>query len=62
MTFLGLKFWLKVIFRVYERRRDFFGWRKKQRDFLGLRKKDYGIFWGMLKNVVIFTGRQILKL
>ena len=35
---------------------------KKNRGFLGLRKKDWGIFWGMLKKVVKFLGRQILKL
>ena len=31
LIFLGLKFWSKVIFRVYKRRRDFFGSRKKNR-------------------------------
>ena len=36
--------------------------KKKQRDFLGLRKMDQGILGGMLKKVVIFLGRQILKL
>ena len=36
MILLSLKFWPKVIFWVYERRRDFFWSRKKQRDFLGL--------------------------
>ena len=35
MIFLGLKFWPKVIFWVYETRRDFFGSRKKKRHFLG---------------------------
>ena len=39
VNFLGLKFWPKVIFWVYERRRDFLG-REKKRDFLGLRNKD----------------------
>ena len=63
MIFLGLKFWPKVIFWVYEIRQDFLGRKKKnQRDFFGLRKKDQGIFLGMLKKVVIFLGRQILKL
>ena len=33
--FLGLTFWPKGIFLVYERRRDFFGSRKQHRDFLG---------------------------
>ena len=39
----------------------FLGRKKKQRDFFGLRKKDQGIFLSMLKKVVIFLGRQILK-
>ena len=39
VNFLGLKFWPKVIFWVYERRQDFLG-REKKRDFLGLRNKD----------------------
>ena len=38
------------------------GREEKQRDFFGLRKEDWGIFLGMLKQVVIFLGRQILKL
>ena len=59
MIFLGLKFWPKVIFGSMK---DFFGSQKKQRDFFRLRKKDQGIFLGMLKKVVIFWGRQILKL
>ena len=45
-----------------ERRRDFFGVaKKKQRDFFRLRKRTK-VFLGMLKKVVIFSGRQILKL
>ena len=41
----------------------FLGHEKKQRDFLGLQKKELeGIFWGYAKKVVIFMGRQILKL
>ena len=51
MIFLGVKFWPKVIFWVYERRK-----KKKPRDFLGLQKKDKGIFLGMLIKVVIFWG------
>ena len=56
MIFLGLKFWPKVIFWGHE-------------------KKNRGIFWGVVKQglrdlggggipkkVVIFLGRQILKL
>ena len=60
---LSLKFWPKVMFWVYERRRDFLGSRKKQRDFWGLRKKGLRDFLGYAKkNVLIFIGRQILKL
>ena len=60
MNFLGLKFWPKVIFWVYERRRDFFGSRKKTEGFLWVAKKrTKGLFWGMQKKVVIFLGRQI---
>ena len=62
VTILGLKFWPKEIFWDYERCRDFFESRKKTEGFFGLQKKDYGIFWGVLKNLVIFLGRQILKL
>ena len=40
----------------------FLGRKKNQRDFFGLQKKDMGIFLGMLKNVVILLGRQVLKL
>ena len=36
--------------------------KKKTEGFFGLWKKNYGIFLGMLKKVVIFLGRQILKL
>ena len=36
MILLSLKFWPKMIFWVYERRRDFFGSRKKTlKGFLG---------------------------
>ena len=60
--FLGLKFRPKVIFWVYEIRRDFFGSRKKNRGiFLGCEKRTKGFFW-YAKKVVIFLGRQILKL
>ena len=45
MILLSLKFWPKVIFWVYERRRDFLGSRKK-RDFWGLRKKGLRDFLG----------------
>ena len=63
MIFLGLKFWPKRFFGSMKDAGIFFGLqKKKQKDFFGLRKKDYGSFWGMLKKVVIFLGRQILKL
>ena len=43
---------------------DSFGSIKDAGIFLGRKKKPrgIGIFWGMLKKVVIFLGRQILKL
>ena len=56
VIFLGLKFWPKVILGVYERRRDFWGSRKKKpkglfgvakkgpRDFLGYAKKRSDFF------------------
>ena len=44
-------------------RRIFWVVKKKQRDFLGRKKSTIkGIFWGMLKKVVLFLDRQILKL
>ena len=54
MILLSLKFWPKVIFWVYERRRDFFGSRKKQRNFLGLRKKGLRDFLGYAKKPIDF--------
>ena len=67
-----MKFWPKGIFWVYERRRDFFGSRKKHRDFLGLYFSSAQInncnfllvwdFFGYAKKVGAFLGRQILKL
>ena len=64
MIILGLKFWPKVIFWVYERHQDFFGSRRKiRRDFFWHAKKELrNFFGGMLKIVVILLGRQILKL
>ena len=39
------------------------GREKNQKDFYGMQKKDFRRFFlGMLKKVVIFLGRQILKL
>ena len=54
MILLSLKFWPKVIFWVYERRRDFFVSRKKQRNFLGLRKKGLRDFLGYAKKPIDF--------
>ena len=51
MIFLGLKFWPKGIFLVYERWQDFFGSQKIKE----------GFFW-VAKKVVIFWGIQNLKL
>ena len=44
---LGLKFWPKVIFWVYERRQDIFGSRKKTEEFFLGCKKSKGIFFGV---------------
>ena len=49
MILLSLKFWPKVMFWVYERRRDFFASREKQRVFWGLRKKGLRDFLGYAK-------------
>ena len=62
MICLGPKFWLKVIFWVYERRRNFLGREENKGIFGGCEKRTKGFFFGMLKKVVIFIGRQILKL
>ena len=57
MIFLGLKFWPKVIFWVYERCRDFFGLRKKTEGFFGVAKKGIRDFFGWTNSeVVIFLG------
>ena len=48
MIFLGLKFWPKVIFWVYERRRDFFGSQKETEGiFLACEKRTKGFVLGM---------------
>ena len=63
VIFLGLKFWPKGDFLgLWKTPRFFWVVKKKQRDLFGLRKKDKGIFLGMPKKVVVFLGRQILKL
>ena len=41
---LGLEFWPKVIFWVYERRQDIFGSRKKTEEFFWVAKKVKGFF------------------
>ena len=40
----------------------FLGGKKNQRDIFGLQKEGPRDFLGMLKTVVIFLGRKILKL
>ena len=51
------------IFWVYEGRRDFFGVAEKRtKEYFWVTKKELRDFLGMLKNVAIFLGRQILKL
>ena len=63
MIFLGLKFWPKVIFWVYERCRDVFGSQKKTEGFWGVAKKGLRDFLGYAKKGSdFFLGRQILKL
>ena len=55
MIFLGLKFWPKEIFWVYERRRDFFGSQKKYRGIiLGCKKMTKGFFGVCLKSSGFF--------
>ena len=54
VIFLGLKFWPKVIFGVYEIRRDFFGSQKKREGFFWVAEKGLRDFFflgggGMLK-------------
>ena len=53
MIFLGLKFWPKVIFLGREKKTEGYFWVAEK----GLRD-----FYGYAKKVVIFLGRQILKL
>ena len=63
MVFLGLKFWPKVIFWVYETCREFFGSQKENRGtFLGCKTSTKGFFWVDAKKSSDFLGRQILKL
>ena len=49
MILLSLKFWPKVIFWVYERRRGFFWVAKKTKGFLGIVKKGLRDFLGYAK-------------
>ena len=63
MIFWGLKFWPKVIF--FGSMKDagiFLGHEKKGEICFGLQKKELRGFGGYVKKVVIFLGRQILKL
>ena len=63
MIFLGLKFLAQSdFFGSMKYAGIFLGRKKKTEGFFGLRKKEQEIFLGMLKTVVIFVGRQILKL
>ena len=63
MIFLGSEILAKSdFFWVYEGHWDFFGSQKKTEGFFGVARKGLRGFWGVLKNVVIFFGRQILKL
>ena len=55
MIFLGLKFW-KLFFWVYERRRDFFGLRRKTEGFGGVAKKGLRDFFGYAKKSSYFFG------
>ena len=54
MIVLGLKFWPKVVFWVYERRQDFLGHKKKIKRFFGVAKKGPRDFLGYAKKVVTF--------
>ena len=57
MTFLGLKFWPKVIFLFYEGRGDFFlGRERKTEGFLGVAKKGLRDFFGYAKKSSDFFG------
>ena len=49
-------------FWVYERRWDFLGLQKQTEGFSWVAKKELRDFFGYDKKVVIFFGRQILKL
>ena len=56
VIFLGLKFLPKVIFLVYERRRDFFGSRKKTGGFFWVAKKELRDFFGYAQKGSDFFG------
>ena len=60
--FLGSEILAKSDFWVCERCQDFFRLRKITERFLGVAKKGLRDFFGYAKKVVIFLGRQILKL
>ena len=62
VIFLGLKFWQKVIFSVYERRWDSFWVTKKNREiFLGCEKKGLRDFFGYVKKNGDFLGIKYPK-
>ena len=56
MIFLGLKFWPKVMFWVYERCRDFFGSQKITEGFFWVAKKGLKNFFGYAKESSDFFG------
>ena len=61
MIFWGLKFLPKVIFWVYERRRDFFGSGKKQ-GFLWVVKKGLRDFWEYAKKSSCISRPRIVTI
>ena len=57
VIFLGLKFWPKVIFWVYERYRDFFGSQRKTEELFWVAKKGLrNIIFGYAKKSSDFFG------
>ena len=63
VIFLGLKFWPKVIFLgLWKMTGIFWVAKNKTEGFFWVVKKELRDFLGYVKKVVIFLGRQILKL
>ena len=56
VIFLGLKFWPKVIFGVYERCPDFLGSRRRTEGFFGVAEKGLRFFFGYAKKRSDFFG------